>query len=369
MTKRDNLEQVTSEAAAWVLELQSEQLSTRNRKRFAHWLRESPANVREYLELASLWAELEGIDAHQKLDVEALLGETNVIHLTQPDHSGTQGSGRRLRHAWRYFAAASIVVAVTLVAVGRSVWMPASVGPEVVSTRIGEQRSIALSDGSVVNLNTQTTLSIRLDDKLRRVELVAGEALFTVAKDPGRPFIVIVGKAQVRAVGTLFNVRREQDMETVTVVEGTVALSETRTGTQYPVDPRPVTASTQNPKQAGVARSLQSGVELTAGKQARISNVSATVETREVETEKIVAWTRRRLIFDGETLGEIVEEFNRYNLNRLEIADAKLSSIRLSGVFDANDPGSLLTFLTNTEQIKIQQLADGTRIIRSSKSF
>jgi len=368
MTSHDNLDQITREAAAWVLELQSEQISSRDRERFAHWLRESPANVREYLDLAGLWSELEGIDGRKTIDVDALLSSTNVIHLEKTDYSDTQKPARRMRQAWHYFAAAAIV-AVALIAGGRLVWAPAAAGIEVVTTRIGEQRSIALTDGSLVNLNTETSLSIKLDDKLRRVELIAGEALFTVAKDPSRPFIVIAGKTQVRAVGTQFNVRREQDVETVTVVEGKVTISETRAGTQHPVGSRPVSANTQNPGQAGAERSLQTGIELTPGKQAKIWDTLTAIETRDVSTEKVVAWTERRLIFDGETLGEIVAEFNRYNLNRLEVADADLRSIHLSGVFDANDPASLLTFLTNTEKVKIQRQPDGTQIIQSANSF
>jgi len=367
MTSHDNLQQITSEAAAWVLELQSEQISARDRERFAHWLRESPANVREYLDLAGLWSELEGIDDRQEIDIDALLRKTNVIQLGKSNHSGDQASARRLRQAWRYFAAAAIVT-VALVAGGRLVWPPATAGTEIVTTRIGEQRSVALTDGSLVYLNTQTSLSITLDDKLRRVELMAGEALFTVAKDQNRPFIVIAGKTEVRAVGTQFNVRRERDVETVTVVEGRVTLSETRTDSPVPVDSRPVSANTQNQGQAGAARSLQTGIELTPGRQARVWNTLAAIETRDVRTEKVVAWTERRLIFDGETLGEIVAEFNRYNLARLEVTDADLRSIRLSGVFDANDPGSLLTFLTNSEQVEIQRRADGTRIIRAANS-
>ena len=365
MTSHDNLQQVTSEAAAWVLELQAEQISARDRERFAHWLRESPANVREYLELAGLWLDLEGIDDRQEVDVDALLSKTNVIQLGKSNPSGNQAPARRLRQTRRYFAAAAIA-AVALVAGGLLIRPPVTAGTQEVTTRIGEQRSVALSDGSLVYLNTQTSLSIKLDAKLRRVELMVGEALFTVAKDPNRPFIVIAGKTEVRAVGTQFNVRRERDVETVTVVEGRVTLSKTRTDPPLAVAPRPGSANTRNREQAGAARSLQTGIELTPGRQARVWNTLAAIETRDVRTEKVVAWTERRLIFDGETLGEIVAEFNRYNLARLEVTDADLRSIRLSGVFDANDPGSLLTFLKNSEQVEIQRRADGTRIIRAA---
>ncbi len=363
MTTHDNLEQISNEAAAWVLELQSENISARERERFAHWLRESPANVREYLDLAGLWSELEGIDTGQEIDVDALLSATNVIHLEKSNCSDDHNPTRRPHRAWRYFAAAATVI-IALVTGGRLLWPPAAPDMEVVSTRIGEQRSIALADGSLVYLNTQTSLSINLDDRQRRVELMAGEALFTVAKDPTRPFIVIAGKTQVRAVGTQFNVRREQDVETVTVVEGKVALSETRSGAQHSPPTQAATTDAQTQGQAGATRSLQTGIELTPGKQAKIWNSLTPIETTDVKTEKIVAWTKRRLIFDGEMLGEIVEEFNRYNLNRLEVTDAELRSIRLSGVFDANDPSSLLTFLTSTEQVKIQRRADGTQLIR-----
>lgn len=365
MTKRDNSEQATSEAAAWVLELQSEQVSSRDRQRFAHWLRESPANVHEFLDLAGLWMELEGLDSHQEIDVDSLLCATNVIHFRKSNHTGVQNPPRRLRLAWQYFVTAGIV-AVALVAGGQLVRPPDNSSSEVVTTRIGEQRSIALADGSLVYLNTQTSVNIKLNGKQRRVELIAGEALFTVAKDPNRPFIVFAGKTQIRAVGTQFNVRREQDVETVTVVEGKVVVSETQAGTQLPVDPWPTGLNTQIQPQDGAVRSVQTGFELTPGMQARIWNTLKMIETNDVKTEKVVAWTERRLTFDGETLGEIVEEFNRYNLNRLEVADVDLRSIRLSGVFGANDTDSLLTFLTNTEHVKIQRQADGTRIIRSA---
>lgn len=363
MTTHDNSGEISNQVAAWVLELQSEEISSQDRERFAHWLRESPANVREYLDLAGLWSELEGIDPQREIDVDALLSTINVIHLETSNPSADDKSMQHPRRAWRYFAAAAIVIA-TLVTGAQLARTPASPDIEVVSTRIGEQRSIALSDGSLVYLNTQTSLSIKLDERQRTVELTAGEALFTVAKDPQRPFIVIAGKTQIRAVGTQFNVSREQDMETVTVLEGKVTLSEAHSNGQHPWPTQSATADARTQGSTGAMRSLQTGIPLTPGKQAKIWNTQTPIETTDVRTEKIVAWTKRRLIFEGEVLSEIVEEFNRYNLNRLEVTDDELRSMRLSGVFDANDPSSLLTFLSNTESVKIQRRADGTQLIR-----
>jgi transmembrane sensor len=90
------------------------------------------------------------------------------------------------------------------------------------STGIGEQRTIQLMDGSTVELNARSKVEVRLTERRRDVALIEGQALFHVAKDKLRPFVVRAGEAEVRAVGTEFDVYKKQAETVVTVVEGRV---------------------------------------------------------------------------------------------------------------------------------------------------
>ncbi len=109
------------------------------------------------------------------------------------------------------------------------------------STDIGERRSITLADGSTVDLNARSKLRIEFSSAERRVELLDGQALFQVAKDKQRPFIVHSGDATVRAVGTQFDVYRKDSGTTITVLEGRVAVylqrargDQTNTASEHP---------------------------------------------------------------------------------------------------------------------------------------
>ncbi len=340
------------EAANWVLELQGGELSVAERKRFACWLRESPANVREYLELAGLWKELEVYDVDHRIDVDALLGESNVVPLASSQSTVRKLSPPMNRRRWTYWAAAGIA-ALAVAAGGLFVSRVGSTPDDnLFATRVGEQRSVALEDGSVVHLNTASAAIIVVTETQRYVELRSGEAYFTVAKDPDRPFVVRAGDTEVRALGTQFNVRRQASLATVTVVEGRVAVSQTGSAALAPS------------KKTGAEGPT---LELSAGQQVSVGSAVGSARTEDVKAEKVVAWTERRLVFEGETLADIVAEFNRYNFNRLEVNDPAIASIRLSAVFGSNDPESLLEYLSTMDVVDIERRADGTRVIRAAR--
>src|SRR4029077_9414852 len=118
---------------------------------------------------------------------------------------------RRFRRP--FFAAAHAFAVV----IGGAVWWQAHRYP-LYSTDIGERRSITLADGSTVDLNARSQLRVEFSKSERRVELLDGQALFQVAKDKQRPFIVHSGDATVRAVGTQFDVYRKDSGTTITVL-------------------------------------------------------------------------------------------------------------------------------------------------------
>lgn len=197
-------------------------------------------------------------------------------------------------------------------------------------TGVGTHRAIGLTDGSKVDLNTNTQLRVRISDTRRDLVLLRGEALFHAAHDPARPFYVAAGGTLVRAVGTAFAVRiRDLNHVDVLVTEGQVAV-----GTQG--------AATS----LSDAALLSAAPKVTAGETASIIRDSVTVRAMEsAQMTRRLAWIGGQLAFQGETLAAAVEEFNRYNRQQITIVDPTISDLRVGGVFRTTDPDSFVAAL------------------------
>jgi transmembrane sensor len=202
---------------------------------------------------------------------------------------------------------------------------------------IGEQRVIALEDGSQIELNASSRLRVRFTEGQRLVDLMAGQALFRVAKDSARPFIVRSGDASVRAVGTQFDVYRKPAGTIVTVLEGSVAVSPARAGGHSEV------------------------AILTAGQQI-VMTPSMIPEPRPADIELATAWTQQRLAFSRASLVEVAAEFNRYNKRQLVIRDNVLETFQISGNFPSADPGPLIRFLRAQPGIRVNERSDEVEI-------
>jgi transmembrane sensor len=193
-----------------------------------------------------------------------------------------------------------------------------------------------------VDVNTQSEIRVAFTSTERRVELVRGEAFFDVAKDSARPFIVATDLATAKAIGTRFSVYRAQTGTIVTVAEGRVLVRDRHTV-------------------AGESKSVadpEDAVEVIPGTQAE-AQPGHHVQMRRANVTSTFAWREHRLVFDGEPLATVVEEFNRYNSPPLLISDARLREQHISGVFGANDPESLLDFLVKVDHIAVTRDANG----------
>lgn len=200
--------------------------------------------------------------------------------------------------------------------VGGGVWFGLN-RPAVYETRKGEKRVVALRDGSTITLNTATRVEVRYSKAQRRLRLVSGEALFDVAKDASRPFVVRAGAVSVRAVGTSFTVASgAREPVKVLVREGVVEVA--RSGA----------SRTQAMRLAANTRAL---IE-----DAAVPPVIARVESTEVNRE--LAWREGRLVFAGESLSQAAAQFARYSDTRIVVTDPVLAGSGVAGVFDANDP-------------------------------
>ena len=353
----DNRELIADQAAEWLLRLEDGAPSHEMRSAFIDWLQESPAHVHEFLAIARVWSGLELVDREGNIDLAALasgLGPGSTVVALGTESAGAAGSvSSRQRRSTTVAALAS--VGLTVLAILSVLWLNSATGEASYRTVLGEQRSIVLSDGSIVELNTLTHISVSYEASERRVRLVAGEALFDVETDPNRPFVVDIGDAWVRVLGTRFNIYKDHEATAVTVIEGRVAVE------------RPAPAAVM--AQAGDTQLHQEGVvQLTVGDQVRINTAERRMaRTTITDTEQVTAWTERRLIFDAAPLRDIFREFNRYNVDQLRVEDPSLADLRLSGVFSSNDPDAVIVFVRRVRDIEVIERADGTRVIRAAQ--
>lgn len=207
-----------------------------------------------------------------------------------------------------------------------AVWAGAAVfdaQPVRYGAALGEVRRAPLADGSVIALNTQSDVEVVMRARARDIRLLKGEAWFDVAKDADRPFTVEAGAARVRAVGTAFSVRRLAEGCEVLVSEGVVELWLEAHGGE--------------------------AVQAAAGSRALLRpGAPPSVVRDQALVDRGLAWRDGQIILDGETLDEAAAQFNRYNLRKIIIGDARLGQERLVGLFRTNQPESFAAAVAAT---------------------
>jgi len=339
------------EASGWVETMRH--ASPGDEMRFVAWLKESPRNVRDFLLMRSLDCALETLDTERLHSLEALIAKVDqrVSPLTlRPAPGAAPARSRRVRWA---ALAAGILVAV----VGALFWYahPGFQGFHEFETATGEQRTFELEDGSVVSLNTHSRVAVRLTAHAREVRLLRGEALFHVAHDPSRPFLVSTEDAVVQAVGTQFDVYRRDDGTVVAVLEGRVNVTTAAAAPAASGSAAAPVAGREQPRAAAV-RSLG------ASQEAQVSH-EGSVSIREVNNvSDTVAWRERRLIFRDQTLGQIVGEFNRYRTQPIRLEGNGVSERVYTGVFDADDANSLLQVLARDPALAVEHEGEATLV-------
>jgi transmembrane sensor len=216
------------------------------------------------------------------------------------------------------------------------------VRPDRYDTRLGEIRQVPLSDGSLVEINTQSTVEVTMHPNVREVTLARGEAWFRVAHDKKRPFIVSAGRIRVRAVGTAFSVRRRDDGADVAVTDGVVA-TWTVGDEDHPV-------------------------QVAAGSKAYVADYEPPkVVEASSEVERSLAWREGEIALEGETLGEAVAQFNRYNARKLVISDPTLADEKLVGQFRATEPEAFAGAVASTLGATVEEERDAIRLSRASR--
>lgn len=352
---------VAKQAADWFVNNWSAVAEEQERVTFMNWLRASPLHVEEYLRIAAISRDLEAAAADPRLSVAGLLAEAgddssvrdeanHAAAVRNPAERATRGQRLSWMPAWRFgvMAAGFIVV---LAGVSWH-WTGAPKEAETAgrfSTVRGEQRSWTLTDGSVVQLNTDSAVRVAFDRQERFVELTRGQAYFSVAKDPRRNFRVIVNGADIVAVGTQFDIYRSDQGVLVTVTEGSIAVY----GGGAHASPQG-TAASGRPVSVG------------AGEQIRIDAGAVLDSPTKAALNQNESWRLGRIVFEDQPLGDVVEQFNRYAKVPIEVVDPALRSVRIGGTFDAHDVDSFCAFLQGIDGVIVTRAPMRIDIARRS---
>jgi transmembrane sensor len=351
---------VTERAAEWFIAHRGGTLSSTERAEFVAWLRASPEHIREYLAVAGASRDVATAALDFDVDLETLLEEARqegglVIPLADPSRRESgQGpirwtAAQRPRTLFAGAAVAIIAIACTsLWFVRDGEWLGM---PRTYRTGHAEQSTWRLPDGSVLQLNSGSRVTVRFSRRERQIEVERGQAHFHVTHEPIRSFRVSAGDAEVLALGTEFDVYRRRDATVVTVVEGRVAVRRHNIATGV-VDTASVAAIPTPP----------SRVELIAGQTVEINAEAAAPVFAEADLRESTAWLQRQIIFEQRQLGVVVDEFNRYSRIPIEIENAEVSALRISGVFNAYDTESFIAFLRRLDGVAVQTSDSAIRI-------
>jgi transmembrane sensor len=290
MTTKLSPQEIDRQAALWAA--RRENLSPEEQGMFDAWLK---ADVRHL----GAYAKAEAVLAH----LQSASGAGEAFH-----EAAAPVTRRRAMLAGSMAATVAVLGASGFVA-----WR--FLGQQTYATRLGETQVIPLADGSVITLNTASEVQVHYTKDRRDIALVHGEALFDVAKDKARPFIVTAADTQVRAVGTSFNVKALPDQPVqVLVQEGIVEVKRPDVAVAAPVR---VAANTKAIAPAGAPIATQA--------------VTHTQVTRDL------AWRVGRIAFDNETLAQAAAEFSRYSAIPI-VLDPTIQNETVTGLFVSNDP-------------------------------
>jgi len=300
------------EALAWLVHLRSGRSTAADHEAFRAWRHRGRAHQAAAREAEALWQDLASTPTAAAYSAARIAGEAVTA-----GRSRSQPSRRAV-------LAGGLAAALAVAAVASGALDPIAGLIADYATRRGQRRQVRLPDGSLAHLSAATALSLDYSGERRSLVLHAGEALFEVAPDAGGPFVVTSDAGEVRALGTVFAVRRDGRRAAVVVAEGIVE-----------IDP----ADTDGPP-----------TRLAAGFRASFGP-EGVAEPTAADVAAATAWTRGKLVFNKRPLEEVVAELERYHGGRIVILRRELRGLKVSGVFDLDALGATLSTLERSLRV------------------
>jgi transmembrane sensor len=340
---------IAQQAGDWFIANQAGTLSAEDSSAFLAWLMASPVNVREYLGVARIARHLlptaddPAVPLETFLAQQALREDSIVVLESLPKRAP---SVTRRIVPWTAPLAASLIGLLVT-----ALWWAHDgelLGiPKTFRTAHGEQSLERLPDGSMLGLDTDSEATVRYTGTERVVELKRGQALFEVMHEGARRFRVAAGNTGAIVVGTRFNVYRKPGVTEITVAQGKIAVFSGTPSWLHGLGTVP----------ADVQR-------VSAGFQVRVDEGSPPAQPVPVDVGDALAWAEHKIVFKHRPLGEVASEFNRYGSTPVDIEDADLRALPVSGMFDAGDTDSFVAFLRTLPGVSVERTAKGIRVIK-----
>ena len=299
-----------AEAAAWLARLQSGDRPPSVEAAFKDWVND-PDHAEAFARATDVWEVIPGA---------ALLGRPR--HRPSPPRAATP--------AMVTASAVAILIGITALVIA-----PTPSSPKLIyATAPGQEKDVALGDGTRITLNTNSKLIVEYFRNERRVSLPYGEAMFSVVKNQRRPFIVEGSYQLIRDIGTQFVVRNDKHDESVLLLEGTVEVSRKVDSKLKPV------------------ATLKPGERLTLA-----ATGQATIDHPDLEAA--TAWRQGQIMFDDTSLEEAVEEMNRYGGSPIRLGGSNLAQLRVSGIFSTNASEQFARAVARLHHLRAITTTDG----------
>jgi len=329
------------EAAAWHARINDPDTTVEDWGAFTRWLEASEANLAAYQDIE----DVDNYVANMQSELASML-QTNDVR----SDGELTSTGQNVSQTMSYVSSFSRI-RLPLVAFSLLI-LAALILPQIDYDQMDkshfeqfvaephQSRSIAIADGSTINLNRNSSLGISLTDQERRVELMQGEALFDVARDQSRPFIVATAETEIRVVGTKFNVLRHNQRVTVTVVEGVVAVEV---------------------KSDDLDENIQKAYTLTAGQQLHYDHQNSNIVSRAINVDNVLAWQEGQLVYENARLSEVIADLGRYSEKTIT-ASSSSRNILFSGILLVDDIEASLLVLQSSLPIEVTSTGNSISI-------
>ncbi len=310
---------VHAQAVDWILRIRSENCPETERHAFNTWLEESASHRQAYETVQAQWEWMEPFKAMNFPARDAAL----------------RYRGKSPRRLFIYSAAATLLLAMGLTAFMPNGWLGI---PHTYVAEKGDRQTVTLADGSRIELNTESEVRVHFNRWQRSVEIIKGEAFFTVNHDAERPFEVRAGSGRIRDIGTAFEVYIKPQHVIVAVQEGIVEV------------------------QASGKR------ELTAGQQLAFSNNGEFQALQAQDVAGLTAWRQGNLVFRDRRLDDVLAEVGRYHDTRIRLQNETLGKLRVSGIFHTAELGDTLNAIAAILPVNIDQVGTHEIVLKSAAS-
>jgi transmembrane sensor len=308
-----------AQAIDWLLRIRSEHCTETERRAFNSWLEQSAGHRQAYETAQAQW---QWMEQFKSMDFPAR-------------DAALRYRKKSPRRMLKYSAAASLLLALGLTAFMPNGWIGI---PHTYMAEKGGRQTISLADGSRIELNTDSEVRVHFNRWRRNVEMVKGEAFFTVSHDAERPFEVRAGGGRIRDIGTAFDIYIKPEQVIVAVQEGIVEV------------------------QASGKR------ELAAGQQLAFNGNGEFQAVQGQDVASLIAWRQGNLVFRDRRLDDVLAEVGRYHDTRIRLQNESLSKLRISGTFHTAELDNTLNAIATLLPVNIDRIGEHEIVLKSAAS-